>query len=61
MEHTTPNPAGTGGLEMQEGDRFSCPNCGCRIVLEHHGDPEKMQPMQAFICCCGKTMRQEQQ
>jgi len=28
-------------LQMQEGDDFVCPNCGCEIRLRHHGDPRR--------------------
>jgi hypothetical protein len=41
---------------MKEGDRFICRTCGCQIVLERHGDPDRMPTMQAFTCCCGTTM-----
>ena len=47
-------------MDMQEGDDFVCPNCGCEIRLRHHGDPAKMQHMQAFVCCCGTRMDKEQ-
>ena len=47
-------------MQMQEGDDFVCPNCGCEIRLRHHGDPEKMQRMDAFTCCCGTRMQKEQ-
>jgi hypothetical protein len=46
----------TGHGRMEEGDRFVCPTCGCEIVLERHGDPERMPRMQAFTCCCGTLM-----
>lgn len=46
-------------IQMQEGDDFVCPNCGCEIRLRHHGDPAKMQ-MTNFTCCCGTTMEKEQ-
>jgi hypothetical protein len=49
-----------GAMDMQEGDDFVCPNCGCEIRLRHHGDPAKMQHMQAFVCCCGTRMDKEQ-
>ena len=32
-------------LEMRDGEDFVCPNCGCEIMLKHHGDPEKMPNM----------------
>lgn len=49
-----------GTMDMQEGDDFVCPNCGCEIRLRHHGDPQKMQHTQAFVCCCGTRMEKEQ-
>jgi hypothetical protein len=48
-----------GRMQMQEGDDFVCPNCGCEIRLRHHGDPAKMQKMEAFVCCCGTRMEKE--
>ena len=47
-------------MQMQEGDDFVCPNCGCEIRLRHHGDAAKMQQMEAFVCCCGTRMEKEQ-
>ena len=47
-------------MQMQEGDDFVCRNCGCEIRLRHHGDPEKMQRMDTFTCCCGTRMEKEQ-
>ncbi|MFN8622378.1 MAG: hypothetical protein U0869_16720 [Chloroflexota bacterium] len=47
-------------LSMQEGDDFTCSNCGCEIRLRHHGDPARMQRMQPFTCCCGTPMQPEQ-
>ena len=47
-------------MQMQEGDDWVCPNCGCEIRLRHHGDPQKMQQMTDFTCCCGTTMHKEQ-
>jgi DNA-directed RNA polymerase subunit RPC12/RpoP len=58
MDHAMPGTEKAGVTEMKEGDEFSCPNCGCRIVLRHHGDPEKMPEMRPFTCCCGTTMDQ---
>ena len=46
-------------IEMRDGDDFVCPNCRCEIMLKHHGDPQKMQRMQMFTCCCGTTMEFE--
>lgn len=46
-------------LEMRDGEDFVCPNCGCEIMLKHHGDPEKMPSMQPFTCCCGTRMEAE--
>ena len=43
--HTT---HGNAGIQMQEGDDFVCPNCGCEIRLIHHGDPAKMPNMDMF-------------
>ncbi|HEX5589724.1 MAG TPA: hypothetical protein VFX65_05500 [Candidatus Limnocylindrales bacterium] len=48
------------GVEMQEGDDFVCPNCGCEIRLRHHGNPERMHQMRPFTCCCGSPMTKEQ-
>jgi hypothetical protein len=47
-------------MQMQEGDDFTCPNCGCEIRLRHHGDPQRMQQMRPFTCCCGTPMQKEQ-
>jgi hypothetical protein len=46
-------------LEMHDGDDFVCPNCGCEIMLKHHGDPAKMPNMRPFTCCCGTQMQPE--
>jgi hypothetical protein len=51
--------AGTSQLEMQDGEDFVCSNCGCEIMLKHHGDPSRMQTMQPFTCCCGTQMQPE--
>ena len=51
---------GETGIQMQDGDDFVCPNCGCEIRLVHHGDPAKMPNMQMFTCCCGTRMEKEQ-
>jgi hypothetical protein len=44
---------------MRDGEDFVCPNCGCEIMLKHHGDESKMQNMRPFTCCCGTQMRPE--
>ena len=46
-------------LEMRDGEDFTCPNCGCEIMLKHHGDPARMPNMQPFTCCCGTRMQPE--
>jgi hypothetical protein len=46
---------------MRDGEDFVCPNCGCEIMLKHHGDESKMQDMRPFTCCCGTQMRPEHQ
>lgn len=46
-------------LQMQEGDDFVCPTCGCEIRLRHHGDPARMPQMRPFTCCCGTRMEKE--
>jgi len=46
-------------FSMQDGDDFVCPNCHCEIRLIHHGDPERMQRMGPFTCCCGTLMEKE--
>jgi hypothetical protein len=46
-------------MEMRDGEDFVCPNCGCEIMLKHHGDPAKMPNMGPFTCCCGTQMRPE--
>ena len=46
-------------LEMRDGEDFVCPNCGCEIMLKHHGDPAKMPEMRPFTCCCGTPMEPE--
>ncbi len=51
--------AGGEALEMRDGEDFVCPNCGCEILLKHHGDPAKMPKMGAFRCCCGTAMHPE--
>lgn len=48
-----------GSMDMREGDDFVCPNCGCEIMLKHHGDPAKMPRMDMFTCCCGSRMEFE--
>ena len=58
MDSTTPTTGST-AMEMHDGDDFVCPNCGCEIMLKHHGDPAKMPNMQPFTCCCGTTMQPE--
>ncbi|MFL5726498.1 MAG: hypothetical protein ACJ765_03160 [Chloroflexota bacterium] len=42
--------------EMHDGEDFVCPNCGCEIMLKHHGDPARMPNMASFTCCCGTEM-----
>jgi hypothetical protein len=44
---------------MRDGEDFVCPNCGCEIMLKHHGDPARMQNMRPFTCCCGTQMQPE--
>jgi hypothetical protein len=46
-------------MQMQEGDDWVCPTCGCEIRLRHHGDPAKMPKMTDFTCCCGTRMEKE--
>jgi len=58
MDQTTAQ-AGGEALEMRDGEDFVCPNCGCEIMLKHHGDPAKMPEMGAFRCCCGTAMHPE--
>jgi hypothetical protein len=55
-QHTPPSDL---PREMRDGDDFVCPNCGCEIMLKHHGDPAKMQRMTMFTCCCGHRMEFE--
>ena len=50
---------GTTVLEMRDGEDFVCSNCGCEIMLKHHGDPAKMPNMRPFTCCCGTSMQPE--
>jgi len=45
--------------EMRDGEDFVCPNCGCEIMLKHHGDPARMPNMGPFTCCCGTQMAPE--
>ena len=59
MDQMNPQAAGTTVLEMRDGDDFVCPNCGCEIMLKHHGDPAKMPNMRPFTCCCGTPMQPE--
>ncbi len=59
MDHTG-TAAGTRDIHsMKDGDDFVCPNCGCEIMLKHHGDPAKMPNMRPFTCCCGTPMEFE--
>ncbi|HEY7132554.1 MAG TPA: hypothetical protein VH440_09900 [Candidatus Limnocylindrales bacterium] len=46
-------------MDMQDGDDFVCPNCHCEIRLVHHGDPQRMERMGPFTCCCGTLMEKE--
>ena len=46
-------------MEMRDGEDFVCPNCGCEIMLKHHGDPARMPNMGPFTCCCGTEMAAE--
>jgi len=46
----------TDRIEMRDGDDFVCPNCGCEIMLKHHGDRARMPNMGPFTCCCGTEM-----
>ena len=46
-------------IHMHDGDDFVCPNCGCEIMLKHHGDPARIQTMRMFVCCCGTEMEFE--
>jgi hypothetical protein len=55
MDHAMPETA----HEMRDGEDFVCPNCGCEIMLKHHGDPAKMPNMGPFTCCCGTEMAPE--
>ena len=63
MQHGMTQGAATtdtgGEFHMQEGDTFECSNCGCRITLEHHGDPARMPNMRPFTCCCGTQMTKQ--
>jgi len=59
MDQMNRQAAGTTVLEMRDGDDFVCPNCGCEIMLKHHGDPSKMPNMRPFTCCCGTPMQPE--
>ena len=55
-EHPTTTTGTATAVRMQEGDTFSCPNCGCEILLTRHGDPARMPNMDVFTCCCGTRM-----
>jgi hypothetical protein len=59
MDQMQRQPAGSTVLEMRDGEDFVCPNCGCEIMLKHHGDPAKMPNMRPFTCCCGTPMQPE--
>ena len=48
-----------GEIHMHDGDDFVCPNCGCEIMLKHHGDRARMTEMRMFRCCCGTDMEFE--
>ncbi len=58
MDATT-RTTGSTTMEMRDGDDFVCPNCGCEIMLKHHGDPARMPNMRPFTCCCGTPMEPE--
>ena len=60
MDMTHTRSHGDAGIQMQDGDDFVCPNCGCEIRLRHHGDPARMSRMVPFTCCCGTQMEKEQ-
>jgi hypothetical protein len=59
VEMTQATTGQTQPPEMHDGEDFVCPNCGCELMLKHHGDPAKMQPMRPFTCCCGTAMHSE--
>jgi len=59
MTQPTPDDQSSQQIDMRDGDDFTCPNCGCEIMLKHHGDPSKMQRMDMFTCCCGTPMEFE--
>lgn len=56
---TDPTTGSGEPAQMEDGDDFVCPNCGCEIMLKHHGDLAKMQRMDMFTCCCGTRMEFE--
>jgi hypothetical protein len=58
MDQAT-TPQQTDRLEMRDGEDFVCSNCGCEIMLKHHGDPARMQQVVPFTCCCGTPMQPE--
>ena len=57
-QHEMTNASGEPS-QMRDGDDFVCPNCGCEIMLKHHGDRTKMERMEMFVCCCGTPMEYE--
>ncbi len=56
---TTTDMAGD-TYRLQEGDDWTCPNCGCEVRVRHGGAPERMQRTQPVTCCCGTPMQKEQ-
>lgn len=46
-------------IDMQEGDDFVCPVCGCEIVLKHFGPKTRDHELRLFRCTCGEEMHFE--
>jgi predicted RNA-binding Zn-ribbon protein involved in translation (DUF1610 family) len=50
---------GSSEIPIQEGEDYTCPNCGCEIRVRHAGDPSRAEARDPFTCWCGTPMQQE--
>jgi hypothetical protein len=46
-------------IDIEEGDDFVCPNCGCEITLKHFGPTTRDNELRVFRCTCGTDMEFE--
>ncbi|HEX5241569.1 MAG TPA: hypothetical protein VFW20_11295 [Candidatus Limnocylindrales bacterium] len=68
-DQATTNPATTASgrtsteaspIPTQEGEDYTCSNCGCEFRIRHTGDPTKaLSTPQPFTCWCGTEMQRE--